>query len=82
MQNSENILALGSCRHNSARQRLTGVTEVYKEGGGGNEQVRLEGSCLTRLSCGCLRKHEEDFKDALQRICSNRAAMGKRVIVP
>ena len=65
MQNSENILALGGRRHNSARQHLTRVTEVYKRGGGGNKQVRLEGSCLTRLSCGCMQKHEEDFKDVL-----------------
>lgn len=34
MQNSENVLALGGCRHNSARQHPTRVAEVYKEGSG------------------------------------------------
>lgn len=77
MQTSENVLALGGRRHNSARQRLTRTTEVYKQGGGGNEQV-----CLMRLSCGYVQKHEEDFKDILRRVCSNKAAMGKHMIVP
>lgn len=53
MQNSENVLVLGSHRHNSACQHLTRVTEVYKQGSGGNKQIRPEGSCLMRLSCGC-----------------------------
>lgn len=82
MQNSENVLALGGRRHNSAHQRLTGMMEVCKERGGGKEQDCLEGSCLMRLSCECVQKHQEDFNNVLQRICSRRTAMGKHRIVP
>jgi len=50
---------------------------MYEPGGGGNKQVRPEGSCLMRRSCGGTQKHKEEFKGVLRRVSSNRAAVGK-----